>query len=52
MVCLPAALDDLSPSQRAWRRALLTLSLQALDDLALSGASEVVFVRASTEADG
>ncbi|HEU4403853.1 MAG TPA: hypothetical protein VFS43_00960 [Polyangiaceae bacterium] len=45
-------MDAPSPSQRAWRRALLTLSLQALDDLALSGASEVVFVRASTEADG
>ncbi len=45
-------MDDESPSLLAWRRALLTLSLQALDDLALSGASEVTFVRAPSEAAG
>jgi hypothetical protein len=41
-----------SPTQRAWQRALVVLSLQALDDLAVCGASEVVFVRGPSEDKG
>ncbi|HEU4409320.1 MAG TPA: BREX system ATP-binding domain-containing protein [Polyangiaceae bacterium] len=41
---------DAAPiTPRARPHALLALSLQALEDLALSGASEVVFVRSPTE---
>jgi hypothetical protein len=42
-------LDAVPPTPRAWPHALLALSLQALGDLALSGASEVVFVRTPSE---
>ncbi len=45
-------MDAANPTPRAWPHALLALSLQALDDLALSGASEVVFARAPTEDGG
>jgi hypothetical protein len=45
-------LDADTDSRLAWRRALCTMSLQALDDLECSGASEVVFVRGDGEADG
>jgi hypothetical protein len=45
-------LEAESTSPHDWHRALVALSLQALDDLSVSGASEVVFVRASAEATG